>query len=177
VSVATRTVTTVVDRKTDGTVNQPDLLSYSVSHFRLALVREGDAGTLEDPVQREPLAHPGDVARFLARLLAEEPGEVMGALYLDTRNRLLGVTLPYRGTLDRVAVEPRALLTAGLLMNAASMIAFHNHPSGDPEPSAEDLSFTRRLCEAGEVVGLRLVDHMVIGDGGRWTSLKARGGW
>jgi DNA repair protein RadC len=101
----------------------------------------------------------------------------MGALYLDTRNRLLGEDETYRGTLNRAAVEPRALLRRGLELAAAGLLLFHTHPSGDPSPSAEDLAFTRRLAEAGDIVGIRLVDHLVLGAGGAWVSLRQRGGW
>jgi DNA repair protein RadC len=101
----------------------------------------------------------------------------MGALFLDTRNRLLGESEVFRGTLNRAAVEPRALLKQALLRDAAGLVLFHTHPSGDPAPSAEDLGFTRRMAEAGEIVGIRMVDHLILGSGGRWVSLRRRGGW
>jgi DNA repair protein RadC len=72
--------------------------------------------------------------------------------------------------------EPRAILKQGLLRDAAGVVIFHTHPSGDPAPSAEDLAFTRRLSEAGEAVGIRLVDHLILGAGDRWVSLRQRGG-
>jgi DNA repair protein RadC len=130
-----------------------------------------------EPIEREPMAHPGAVARYLALRYGRRGQEVMGALYLDTRNRLAGETELFRGTLDRAAVEPRAVLKRALERDAAGCVLFHTHPSGDPAPSAEDLAFTRRMAEAGEIVGVRLVDHLILGDGGRWVSLKARGGW
>jgi DNA repair protein RadC len=83
----------------------------------------------------------------------------------------------YRGTLNRAAVEPRALLKEALLRGAAGLIVFHTNPSGDPSPSAEDLDFTRRLAAAAEVVGLRLFDHLILGAGGGWVSLRQRGAW
>jgi DNA repair protein RadC len=127
--------------------------------------------------EREPLARPAAAARYLALRYADRRQEVMGALYLDTRNRLLGEDETYRGTLNRAAVEPRALLRRGLELAAAGLLLFHTHPSGDPSPSAEDLAFTRRLAEAGDIVGIRLVDHLVLGAGGAWVSLRQRGGW
>lgn len=127
--------------------------------------------------ERDLLSHPEAVASFLTLRYASQGQEVMGALYLDTRHRLLQDTEIFRGTLNRAAVEPRAILKQGLLRNAAGLILFHTHPSGDPSPSAEDLAFTRRMAEAGEVVGLRLVDHLIVAGGGRWVSLKKRGGW
>ena len=127
--------------------------------------------------RREPLSQPQAVARYLGLRYTLAEQEVMGALYLDTRNRLLFEKEVFRGTLDRAAVEPRALLKTGLLRDAAGMILFHTHPSGDPGPSAQDLSFTKRLAHAGEVVGVRLVDHLILGLGGRWVSLRSKGGW
>jgi DNA repair protein RadC len=127
--------------------------------------------------EREPLAHPAAAASYLALRYGVRDQEVLGALYLDTRNRLLGERELYRGTLNRAAVEPRLVLKEGLLAGAAGCIVFHTHPSGDPSPSAEDLAFTRRLAEAGDIVGVRLVDHLVLGGVGRWVSLAQRGGW
>ncbi len=127
--------------------------------------------------EREPLGHPAAAASYLALRFAGRDQEVFGALYLDTRNRLIAERELFRGTLNRAAVEPRQVLKEGLLRGAAGMLVFHNHPSGDPTPSAEDLAFTRRLGEAGEVVGIRLVDHLILGGVGRWISLAQRGGW
>ena len=79
---------------------------------------------------------------------------------MDIRNRFLGEREIFRGTLNRAAVEPREILKEGLLRGAAGVVLFHTHPSGDPAPSAEDIQFTRRMAEAGEVVGVRLVDHL-----------------
>ena len=127
--------------------------------------------------ERTPLAHPAAVASYLALRFQLRDQEVMGALYLDTRHRLLAERELYRGTLNRAAVEPRQILKEGLLHGAAGCILFHTHPSGDPSPSAEDLAFTRRMAEAGEVIGIRLVDHLVLGGVGRWVSLRERGAW
>ncbi len=127
--------------------------------------------------ERDLLTHPEAVATFLALRYGLQGQEVMGALFLDTRNRLIQDNEIFRGTLNRAAVEPRAILKQGLLRNAAGFVLFHTHPSGDPSPSAEDLAFTRRMANAGEVVGLRLVDHLIVAGGGRWVSLKKRGGW
>ncbi len=127
--------------------------------------------------EREPLSRPAAVASYLTLRYAVEDQEVMGALFLDTRNRLISEREIFRGTLNRAAVEPRTVLKQGLLSNAAGLILFHTHPSGDPAPSAEDLAFTRRMAEAGEVIGLRLVDHLILGDGSRWVSLRQRGAW
>ena len=130
-----------------------------------------------DLPDRDPLGHPQAVATYLSLRYSLKAQEVMGALYLDTRNRLLAETELFRGTLNRAAVEPRAILKRGLIRDAAGFVLFHTHPSGDPSPSAEDLAFTRRMAEAGELVGVRLVDHLILGGGGRWVSLRQRGAW
>lgn len=124
-----------------------------------------------------PLTDPPAVARYLALRFSIPGQEVMGALFLDTRNRLLAEQEVFRGTLNRTAVEPRPLLKEALLRCAAGLVLFHTHPSGDASPSAEDLAFTRRLGEAGDIVGVRLVDHLILGHSGQYVSLKQRGGW
>src|SRR5207237_4955703 len=104
------------------------------------------------------------VKEYLRRTHADGAQERTGALYLNARNRLLRDDPEiYRGTLDRAVVEPRELLKRALLSNAAALIVYHNHPSGDPSPSREDREFTRRLASAADLVGLRLLDHVVVG--------------
>ena len=125
--------------------------------------------------ERKVLTRPAEVAHYLALRYWSRDQEVMGALFLDTRSRLLGEKELFRGTLDRAIAEPREILKEGLLRGAAGVIVFHTHPSGDPSPSPEDLAFTRRTREAGELVGVRLLDHFILGSAGRWVSLKQRG--
>jgi DNA repair protein RadC len=127
--------------------------------------------------EREPLSRPAAIARYVDLRYGHLGHEVLGALYVTVRHQLLGERELYRGTMTRAAVEPRAVLCEGLLRGAAAVILYHTHPSGDPTPSREDVLFTRRMARAGEVVGLQLVDHLVVGAGGRWVSLKERGEW
>ena len=97
----------------------------------------------------------------------------MGALYLNARNRLLRDDPEiYKGTLDRALVEPREILKRALLLNAAGVIVYHNHPSGDPSPSREDREFTRQLDAAALSIGIRLLDHIVVGREGCCPSAK-----
>ncbi len=110
--------------------------------------------------RRDLLDRPDAVANYL-QLKYGSDQEVMGALFLDVRNRLIGESEIFRGTLSRAAVEPRAIIKKALLRSASAILLFHSHPSGDPSPSSEDLSFTRRLAEAGELLGTKLVDHRV----------------
>jgi len=78
------------------------------------------------------------------------------------------------GILDASIVHPREVFKPAILSNASSVIVGHNHPSGDPEPSPEDVAVTRRLVDAGKILGIDVLDHIVIGDEGRFVSLKAR---
>jgi DNA repair protein RadC len=99
----------------------------------------------------------------------------LGALYLNARNHLIAEREVYRGTLSRMVVEPRVIIKEALLRSACSMVLFHTHPSGDPNPSMEDLEFTRRMLEAGKLLNIRLLDHLILGAHGRWVSLARRG--
>ncbi len=113
---------------------------------------------------RDLLNDPRLVKEYLRAAQADDAQERTGALYLNARNRLLKNDPEiYRGTLDRAVVEPREILRRALLGKAAAVILYHNHPSGDPTPSREDREFTRRLATAAEAVGVRLLDHIVVG--------------
>lgn len=127
--------------------------------------------------EKVSLERPREVANYLVMRYCAIQQEVMGALFLDGRNRLLGEREIFRGTLDRAAVEPRAVLREAILRDASALLLFHTHPSGDPSPSGEDFLFTRRMAEAAETVGLRLVDHLILGGLGRWVSLRERRPW
>ncbi len=153
----------------------PERRSYGAARFRLSLVRE--AGDAFDTAAPTDMGNPEKVAAWLAQRFSDEPAEVMSVLFLDVRNRLLGYSVAYRGTIARAAVEPRGVLVPALLANAAGIVLHHNHPSGDTSPSAEDLALTRRVADAGEIVGVRLLDHVITGGPGRWVSLRRRGGW
>lgn len=125
---------------------------------------------------REPMSRPAAVARYInLRYLRDQ--EVLGAFFVDSRHRLIGERELFRGTLHRAAAEPRVVLKEALLLGAAAILLFHTHPSGDPAPSREDLLFTRRMARAGETLGIALVDHLVVGVGDRWVSIREREGF
>ncbi len=123
------------------------------------------------------LDRPSRVAYYLDLRYNQPDQEVMGALYLDVRHRLILEREVYRGCLDRAAVEPRAILKEGLIRSASCFVLFHTHPSGDPSPSTADLSFTRRMAEAADLVGMKMLDHVVLGSRGRWVSVNRLNGW
>lgn len=143
----------------------------------LAAVEMGRRLARSELPDRTPMERPAAVARYLELRYLRRLQEVVGALFLDARNRLLSDQELYRGTINRSLVEPRVVLVEALLRGASGVVLFHTHPSGDPTPSAEDLQFTRRLAEAGKVIGVELIDHLIIAHGGRWLSLRERGAW
>lgn len=124
--------------------------------------------------QRRLLNDTQRVADYLWLRYHQSDQEVVGALYLDRRHRLMGEREHFRGGISRATVEPRAILKAAVLHSAAAFILFHTHPSGDPAPSADDLAFTRRLADAGGELGISLLDHLILGTCGRFVSLRHR---
>lgn len=124
--------------------------------------------------ERRPLGNVAAVARYLNLRYARLDQEAMGAIYVDVRGRIISEREHFVGGLDRTSVEPRAVLKEALRLGATAVVIFHNHPSGDPEPSPEDIAFTRRLSRAAAAVGIDLVDHLVLAGGRRWVSLRER---
>ena len=122
----------------------------------------------------EALSDPAAAGRYMAQRLRGLTHEVFVALYLDTRHRALGFEELFRGSIDGAEVHPRTVVERALAQGAAAVIVGHNHPSGNPEPSAADRAVTARLKQALALVDVRLLDHFVIGDGPP-VSLAARG--
>lgn len=117
------------------------------------------------------LTSPRDSAAALVALLQDEPTEVCAILCLTTKHRVIAYHEVSRGTLDSTLVHPREVFKAALLANAAAIIVAHNHPSGDPTPTVDDIEVTRRLAASGQVLGIELLDHIVVGDA-RYYSFK-----
>jgi DNA repair protein RadC len=122
----------------------------------------------------EVIRSPSDTEAFLQARLRHLGHEVFCCLFLDNRHRVLRFDELFRGTIDGTSVYPREVVKEALAVNAAAVILAHNHPSGVAEPSQADERITKRLKSALELVDIRLLDHLVIGDG-RATSLAARG--
>lgn len=122
----------------------------------------------------QTIVRSADAAPALMNLLQHEAVEVFVVLCLSTKRRVLGYYEVSRGTLDATLVNPRDVFKAALLANAAAIIAAHNHPSGDPAPTRDDVAVTRRLVDAGNTLGIEVLDHIVIGDE-RWLSLREAG--
>lgn len=130
---------------------------------------------LLQPEDDRPTIHsPGDAAQILMPLLAHREQEYMVVLPLDTRNRLLDVVEIYHGSLNSSMVRVGELFKPALQRNAAAILVAHNHPSTDPSPSPEDVSVTRAIVQAGKLLDVSVIDHLVIGLS-RWVSLKEKG--
>lgn len=113
-----------------------------------------------------------DLSRGFMRI-HEEPEEYMYMICLNTKNRVIGVFEISHGTVNSSLVGPREVFQKALLANAVSVIFVHNHPSGDSTPSLEDINITSKLVEAGKLLSVEVLDHIVIGD--QYTSLKGKG--
>ena len=114
---------------------------------------------------------PEDVVGVVGSTLKGKKKEHFLALLLDTRNRLIRTSTVSMGSLDSSVVHPREVFKEAISASAASVIFVHNHPSGDPEPSEDDIELTRRLVEAGKLLGILVLDHIIVGDG-NYMSLK-----
>lgn len=122
----------------------------------------------------QAIGNPRESGDFIKARLFGYPHEVFCCLFLDTRHRILSFVELFRGTVDGASVHPREVVREALAANAGAVIFAHNHPSGVPEPSAADRAITRELCDALKLVGVRVLDHLVIGDG-EPVSMAARG--
>lgn len=126
------------------------------------------------PEERSVVSSPADAANLLMSEMMFLEQEHLRLILLDTRNRVLQTPTIYVGSLNTSVVRVSELFRAALKANAAAMIVAHNHPSGDPAPSPEDIQVTRKLVEAGKLMDLEVLDHIVIGQQ-RFVSLKERG--
>ena len=130
---------------------------------------------LESDLRREGgLTEPRLAAAYLRARLGGYPYEVFACLFLDNRHRVIAFEEMFRGTIDGASVYPREVVRRAIAHNAAALILAHNHPSGVNEPSRADLAITRRLIDALALIDVRVLDHLIIGDGAP-VSLAERG--
>lgn len=130
-----------------------------------AVMEMGRRHLFEDLKRGTALTSPGAVRQFLRSRMAHLPHEVFACLFLDNQHRVVTFEELFRGTLDSASVYPREVVKRALACNAAAVILTHNHPSGVAEPSQADQMLTRRLKEALALVDIRVLDHLVVGDG------------
>ena len=126
------------------------------------------------PAARPRLVTPGEVAQFLLPQFGAYPVERFGLLLLDARFRLIRVQVLSSGSRDASLVHPREVFREAALAAASAIVLFHNHPSGDAAPSDEDLALTRRMVNAGHLMGIEVVDHVILADN-HYASLKLMG--
>jgi DNA repair protein RadC len=114
------------------------------------------------------ISSPAEMQNHLRLAHAEHEDEIFGAVWLNQRHCILQDEVLFNGTLDSASVYPRTVIRLGLKWNAAAVVFFHNHPSGNPEPSEADRVITRKLRDALDLVGIRVLDHIVIGSQGTY---------
>ena len=125
-------------------------------------------------IRQDALNNPADTQRYLIEKLRDQSSEVFGALLLDSQNRVIRYDHLFYGGLSSTSVYPREVVKHALKHNAASVIFAHNHPSGIAEPSQADISLTKRLTIALNTIDIRVLDHVIVGDG-YCQSLAERG--
>lgn len=136
----------------------------AVKYAQLQVLLEIGRRYLDEDIERAAaLESPAAVRRYLKAMLRHEISEVFGCLFLDTKHRPLAFEILFRGTIDRASVYPREVVRRALLHNAAALI--HNHPSGNNEPSQDDVHLTLSLKRGLALIDVRVLDHIIIGDG------------
>ncbi|HEY8910779.1 MAG TPA: DNA repair protein RadC [Desulfosporosinus sp.] len=125
--------------------------------------------------QNRTINSPGDAANLLEPFLANEDREKFVVVCLDTKQQPNAIHTVSLGSLNSSLVHPREVFKVAILGNSNAVILSHNHPSGDPTPSKEDIDVTNRLQEAGKILGIEVLDHVIIGSNSRFISLKERG--
>lgn len=139
-----------------------------------AAIELGRRLTLQSPEDRPAIQSPKDAADLLQYEMGILEQEELRVILLDTRNRVEEIISQYKGSLNSSQVRVGELFRAAIRRNAAAIIVVHNHPSGDPTPSPDDIALTRAIVQAGKLLDVEVLDHLVIGHG-RYVSLKERG--
>jgi DNA repair protein RadC len=140
----------------------------------MAGVELGRRALTHAPGARVQLRAPRDAASYLLPMFGSRAVEQFGVVLLDSKHRVIRTAIIAVGTLNSTVVEPRDVFREALVGAAAAIVVFHNHPSGDPSPSSDDVELTRRLAATGALVGIDLIDHVVLGDA-RYCSFKETG--
>jgi len=144
----------------------------NISFLNLKVIKE-NCGRYD--IQRK-INSPSDFYNVALKVLEldERAEESLFMATLDTKNNITGIFEVSRGSLNSSIVHPREVFKRAVMQNAASIILYHNHPSGDPTPSQDDIDTTKRIVESGEILGIALLDHLIIGEN-KYISLKEKG--
>ncbi len=158
----------------------PELLSVEgIGEAGAAALKTIHAAALRlaraDVMQRPVLASWDKLIAYLTTVLARERIEQVRVLFLDNRNQLLADEAQGRGTVNHTPVYPREVIKRALELHACAMVLVHNHPSGDPTPSREDIAMTQEIRSAADLMRITLHDHIIMGGGGRWVSFRQEG--
>ncbi len=145
-------------------MNNRKPLTYKIPIYKIQLVKEAEVITVTFSNSKDVVNHMAD--------LASSDREQMVCIYLDTKNRVIGQQTVAIGSLNCSFIKPQDIFKTALLCNAANLILAHNHPSGEPAPSKDDNSITKRLAEAGELLGITLLDHVIVCPNGCYYSFS-----
>jgi DNA repair protein RadC len=138
-----------------------------------AAIELGQRLSMQNPETRPVISSPGDAAALVQYEMAALPQEHLRAIIVDTRNRVRDIIELYKGSINFTSVRIAEIFKPAIQRNAASIILVHNHPSGDPTPSPDDLALTKGVREAGKLLDIELLDHLIIGQG-RYVSMKEK---
>jgi len=138
--------------------------------YKVMLVQDSSV-----PIPDRCIRAPGDAAKIVIDYLRGVDREHFVGLYLNTANNLITIHTVSVGTLNSSLVHPREVFKLAYMVNAASVVVSHNHPSGNAEPSQEDIAITKQLVEAGKILGIPLYDHVIVTEGNGYTSFTERG--
>ena len=150
-------------------INGEKVRMHRLPIYRVALVRESSQLSMLNRIN-----NPRNVYEIASSYLEGADREHFVVIMLDTKNQVIGINTVAIGILASCPIHPREVFKPAILANAAGIILLHNHPSGDAQPSQDDLLLTRRLKEAGEILGIQVVDHVILGYA-TYVSLKERG--
>ena len=154
-------------------MNQHGIGEAKASQIKAA-IELGRRLSLEAPEEKLTINSPGDAAALVQYEMSALEQEHLRVILLDRRNKVLGIVEVYKGSVNSSQVRVGELFKEAIRINASAMIVTHNHPSGDPTPSPDDVAVTRAIVQAGKLLDVDVLDHLVIGQG-KWISLKEKG--
>lgn len=143
----------------------------SIKIYSLRQVKEKE---VKYNLDKKAITSPNAIFDILTEVLdlGEQAQETFGIIMLNTKNKIIGLSVISIGTLSSSLVHPREVFKQALIANSSRIILFHNHPSGDTTPSEEDINVTKRLAEGGKILGVEILDHVIVGEG--FTSFAER---
>lgn len=163
----------VLDAPAEELCQVPGMGQYSAQFLKLirAVFKKY---SLEEVKEKPVIRTPEEVVAYCNASLAGQSEECVELIYLSVRNTVIGTEIISSGTLDRVSISPRKIVERALAAKAAALILVHNHPSGDPTPSSDDILMTKEVVRAAALLGIAVHDHIIVGKGQHY-SLKANG--